>query len=197
VTTKASGKSGKIQALEYLNSQDSKFVLEWWPFAKKLVSLEGINLTPAALVEQWENRIGPDRTISWVDCPDSTYSDGVELPNPKMNKAKLPCALLNEANLDGADLEGAYLNGANLKPASLKPASLNMAILTGAGLTRANLGGAIVTEADLREEELFGPPPSDKADRSWANLDWAGMSEATFCGTTMPDGIINNDDCEE
>ena len=49
LTTKAPGNSGKIEALEYLNSQSPWLFRIWWPFSKERVSLQGIDLTPARL----------------------------------------------------------------------------------------------------------------------------------------------------
>ena len=62
------------------------------------------------------------------------------------------------------------LSGANLKFANLEWANLKEANLEGANLRHANLRGG--------------------------NLLGANLKGVRFCYTTMPDGSVNNSDCE-
>lgn len=199
VTTKASGNSGKVEALQYLNSQDREWLLGWWPYAKKRTSLEGIDLTPPALVDQWQDKEKSERTISWFDCPGRTYLVAVKLPKAAMSRTKLPCADLkfanlskadfHEANLSGADLFGANLNEARLVTANLSGANLIGAVLTGANLHGANLHGAALFGAYLSGAILAGANLQgdnlSSADLSEAHLRGANLSEANLSGANL------------
>lgn len=82
----------------------------------------------------------------------------------------------HETGSQAFDLSNTFLSGANLYKASL----------TGADLREADLREADLNEADLRGANLYG-----------ADLRGANLRGATFCKTTMPDGTINNNDCED
>ncbi len=82
----------------------------------------------------------------------------------------------HETGRQAFDLSNTFLSGANLYKASL----------TGADLREADLREADLNEADLRGANLYG-----------ADLRGANLRGATFCKTTMPDGTINNNDCED
>ncbi len=82
----------------------------------------------------------------------------------------------HETGSQAFDLSNTFLSGANLYKASL----------TGADLREADLREADLNEADLRGANLHG-----------ADLRGANLRGATFCKTTMPDGTINNNDCED
>ena len=185
VTTKASGNGGKIEALEYLNFQSPEWLLGWWPYAKKRTSLEGIDLTPPALAEQWKGKEESERTIGWRECPDRTYLVAVKLPKAAMFKAKLPCADLTAANLSEAVLHEANLSGANLFGANLNKATLNLANLSGASLIGADLREAKSFGADLRGADLFGADLSGAyliggVKLRGANLGGADLTGANF-----------------
>ena len=204
VTTKASGNSGKIQALEYLHSQSSEWLLSWWPYVKERTVLEGIDLTPPALAEQWKGKAESERSISWRKCPDRTYLLAVKLPDARMSNAKLPCALLvvadlssaylTKANLTGADLTHANLSGADLSGADLTHANLSEANLSGAKLDGANLSGADLTHANLSganfsETNLFGDN-FNKANLRRASLSGADLSEAYLRGVNLSEATL-------
>jgi hypothetical protein len=74
------------------------------------------------------------------------------------------------ANLEGIDLSGANLNSSILQHINLKNANLKNANLEGAHLENSNLEGA--------------------------KVDGIKYKNAKFCNTTMPDGIVRNDNCE-
>ena len=119
LTTRAPGNSGKIEALEYLNSESHWFFRSWWPFSKERIRLHGIDLTPPALVEQWKDKPKQDRTVSSEDCPQFTYLSHAQLPNAILGVATLVCVNLYDANLRGANLHRANLHRANLHRANL------------------------------------------------------------------------------
>ena len=110
---------------------------------------------------------------------------GALLREAKLNDAKLHSAILEDVDLTKADLSGAKListklSGAILENTILSDADLKLADLSGANLTNAEFGGAIFLGATL--EDATG------RDR-WPETAW-------FCKTTMPNGDINNEDCE-
>ncbi len=188
VITKASGNSGKVEAPQYLNSQDPEWLLGWWPYAKKRTSLAGIDLTPPALADQWQDKEESERTISWFDCPGRTYLAAVKLPKAAMSRAKLSCANLraadlraanlSEANLSGADLFGANLNEARLGAANLFGASFIGAVLRGAIFFGADLRGADLSGADLRGAYLIGGVKLRGANLSGTDLTGANFKYA-------------------
>ena len=90
ISTNAIGLSGKVEALEYFNSQSSDWLLGWWPYTKYRASLEGIDLTPPALTAQWKGKSESERIITWFECPARTYLVAVTLPDAMMSNAKLP-----------------------------------------------------------------------------------------------------------
>ena len=176
VTTKASGNSGKIEALEYLNSQSSEWLLGWWPYAKERTPLSGIDLTPPALAAQWKDKDEIERTVDWRKCPDRTYLFNVKLPDAEMSDAKLPCANLIFAIVRRANLRKANLSGADLFGANLNEARLDEAKLIGASFIGAVLRGAMFFVADLRGADLSG------ADLTGANLRKADLSGTDLTG---------------
>ena len=146
VTTPASGNSGKIDALEYLNKEDG-LCIEWIQYKKDPVCLidfkpriplVGIDLSPRNT-----GRAGLSQH------PVGVYLAGVNLNHANLNRANLSGAYLKEADLTGAGLAGAMLNGADLRGADLTSADLTSADLTSADLSGTNLTGAILNGADL------------------------------------------------
>ncbi len=128
-----------------------------------------------------------------------------DLQNAKLYNAKLNGADLRSANLSGADLRSANLSGADLEKANLQNASLKNADIMNANLRNinlykafmyeANLGGANLTEANLKGANLT------EANLKGANLTEANLTDVSFyrtkfCKTFMPNGEINNIDCE-
>ena len=82
------------------------------------------------------------------------------------------------------DLSGVDLTEANLVDNNLRGANLKNAILTEADLENANLGGADLTGADFTGANLTG-------------VKEANLTNATLCKTTMPNGKVENRDCEK
>ena len=160
LTTQATGNSGKIQALEYLNSQSPPW-RSWLPLSKKQVALEGINLTPPALISIWRGKTKEEQKLPEEGCPQNTYLLEAELTNAYLRKAVLACSDLYKAKLSGAhlvnaDLRGADLWLADLQRANLKKADLRRANLQGTNLRGANLEGANLQRAYLSFADLKG-----------------------------------------
>ena len=84
-------------------------------------------------------------------------------------KCNLSYANLSELDLTGADMSGAYLYGARLRGTILREANLD-----NADLTRVDLEGADLTGASMAETRAV-------------SVKW--------CGTTMPDGTVNDSRC--
>ena len=185
VTTKAPGNSGKVEALQYLNSQSYEWLLGWWPYAKERTPLSGIDLTPPALAAQWKDKEESERTISWFDCPGRTYLVAVKLPKAAMSRAKLRCADLKFANLSKADFREANLSGADLFGANLNEARLVTANLFGANLTGAVLRGAMFFGADLRGADLRGADLSEAYLIGGVNLRGANLIGTDLTGANF------------
>jgi len=147
VTTKAPGNSGKIEALEYLSSQDPEWLLGWWPYAKKRTPLIQIDLAPPdiSIEPEVDPKDPKERT-----CRSVIFLAGVQLPNADLTEARLPCAYLFRAKLYRANLREANLRGANLREANLRGANLRGAIFVDADLGGANLSETqFLTQAQL------------------------------------------------
>ena len=185
ITTIAPGNSGKIEALEYLNSEDGllcfeslKGKLDWFHYDKGIkclislksrVPLVGINLSRSA-----HGAVDDSSTnLSGV------FLVGVDLREAVLSDARLSGAILRGANLIGANLIGADLSGANLSGANLSGASLSFANLSGANLIGTDLSGASLSVADLSGASL-----SD-ANLSGASLSFADLSGANLIGTDL------------
>ena len=91
-------------------------------------------------------------------------------PRCDLTEANLKGANLRHTNLRHTDLQGANLRGTDLRGANLRDANLQSANLEGANLRHANLRGG--------------------------NLLGANLKGVRFCYTTMPDGSVNNSDCD-
>ena len=189
----------KIEALEYLNSEDGllcfeslKGKLDWFHDDKGIkclislksrVPLVGINLSRSAHGAVDDSSI----TLSGV------FLVGVDLREAVLSDARLSGAILRGADLSGANLIGADLSGANLSGASLFGASLSFAgpaqprNLSGANLSGASPSGADLDGADLSGASLFGAylfgASLSGADLSGADLSGADLSGADLSGT--------------
>ena len=225
VTTIAPGNSGKIEALEYLNSEDGLFCfeslkgkLDWLHddkdikcliLLKSRVPLFGINLSHSANDVVDDSSPQMPRSFPYmsnvflanVDLREAVLT-GANLRGAVLNDANLSEAELSKANLFRANLFGADLSGANLVGADLSEANLFGANLSEANLSGANLSGATLFGADLYSADL------EKADLSGANLVGADLSGAlnlrsdqfdqNTCGdssTKLPKGLTTKD-CE-
>lgn len=124
---KASGNSGKKEAMQYLNKEVRYF--------KKRQPLEGIDLSTG---------VNP-----------GVYLQGVQLSNANLDRAIMPKANLKNANLSEVSLVKANLREADLTGAVLLKAKLYMTDLTGANLERTDLRGVnLRSTINLSQEAL-------------------------------------------
>jgi hypothetical protein len=103
---------------------------------------------------------------------------------------KCPGADLSGANLAEAELMGAFLPDAKFTAANLRGANLSTAYLirtdfVGADLTDALLRRSTIGDTDFSDADLSG------ADLTHAHWSSAEIDGARWCGTTMPDGRVN------
>lgn len=165
LTNKAPGNSGKIWALEYLNSQSLCL-----PFTNLCIKqpepLTGIDLSPQ-------------------EGSGSTYLVGVNLSGANLRGAKLMGVGLWHANFTGADLYKADLSEANLTEVNLSRVNLLWADLTDANLLWADLSEADLTAANLSMANLSG------ADLSGADLPLTDLSGADLSGTNLSGAVLS------
>lgn len=143
VTTKASGNTGKIEALEYLNS--------------KGLSLSGINLS--LVPEQCD----PDKIKFFRPADDAKdkiiLNPRVYLKNVNLEKANLNYSFLTDTNFSNANLSQAKLNFSDfqvskLHGANLSNTKLHNADFRGSELQGSDLSGAILIGTDFRYSNL-------------------------------------------
>ncbi len=134
LANKASGNSGKKEAIEFLASQG--------------MPLRGIDMS-----SQTHGGI-VDLTRLFKDFQGDRKK--INLMGAKFSKARLYEANFSEANLGRADLSGANLGGANFSEARLYEANFSGANLDGADLSGANLAMANFSEARLYEANFSG-----------------------------------------
>lgn len=153
VATNAPGNSGKIQALEYLNSQSC------W----RVLSLKVLNENCAWF--SWKRRL----PLNGIDLRSQSDQDGPYLQKINLEGAALYGAHLVRAylvlanlkylkaeriNLQYASLYNSDMSDANLLAANLRFAKLFNVNLEGASLQDANLEGAFLKGASLQDTYL-------------------------------------------
>ncbi|QQP88164.1 pentapeptide repeat-containing protein [Skermanella sp. TT6] len=126
----------------------------------------------------------------------NTHLVGIGLRGANLSGANLTGANLAGSHLFGINLSGAFLYKINLSGASLIEADLSKAALDGADLSEADLVGANLREARLYMANLSGADLSE-ADLTGARLRDVNLETVTLCNTIMPDGTLNNRDCEK
>ncbi len=89
----------------------------------------------------------------------------------------------------GCDLRGVNLSANDLQDADFSHADLANADLSGANLRGADLSGSSMIGANLISTDLTD------ADLTGANLSRAFIRATRFCGTTMPDGRVDDSGC--
>jgi hypothetical protein len=134
-----------------------------------------------------------------LDALQDLNADGVPLENAPLSEANLVGIQLQGAKLSGANLISANLSSAKLQGTHLDSAKLNNANLIGADLSEAKLGSADLTGAKLLNARLSKADLTgvtlDQATFLGADLTGATFDQANFCRTVMPDGTINNKNC--
>ena len=160
-----------------------------------------------------------ESNLSGIDLSDIELAnmnfEGAYLCLAKLSYTRFSYSNLSETNLSGANLSnaefinskiyGTNFSGANLMNSSFvltkhsRFADFTAANLSGANLRNmkldnlrfTNLKNANLMYTDLSEAELQG------ADLSDAITIGAKLDGAIFCNTIMPDGTLNNSDCNE
>lgn len=120
----------------------------------------------------------------------------VDLTSADLSQADLSGADLSEADLVGVNLREADMRNAGLRKASLK-ADLTGADLSGSDLEKANLVGARLNGANL-SGVYMSETNFYSADLRGATFDLnPTFDKVFFCQTRMPDGAMNNRDCDK
>lgn len=181
LTTASPGNSGKVEAIEYLNSKE--------------VWLRGIDLSCERMGGAW------DRLEN--SCERPTYLSNVDLRKANLHFANLQGVLLAGSNLNGADFSGANLRGADLTYAELKRANLAEADLKNFRAISANLKKSILVasnleEADLNSANLIGSSMRranlKNADLGVANLESADLTYASLWNAELTNAHISGTD---
>eukprot|EP00903_Cladosiphon_okamuranus_P001407 g1405.t1 len=172
LATPAPGNSGKIAAMEYLNS---KFLC--LPFEIEL----------PLIGRCWKDRA----PLAGIDLSAKTHRgrvflDEIQLPNADLSRATLAKAILWEANLLDADLTASNLSEAILYKANLSATEMWNANLRNADMTATNLSNAALEEADLSEAFL-----------RWANLFNAGLREAKLNNANLTNTNLTETDLSD
>ncbi|WP_238368873.1 pentapeptide repeat-containing protein [Heliomarina baculiformis] len=161
LTTKSSGNSGKIEALEFLVERD--------------VPLAGIDLSCDVMGGNWfpeTDSFGPpglgfdrDPKSGLSYCERPTYLEGVDLRGAILRSANLSGVNLarsdlrevdfSNANLEGAILTESILDNSILEKANLKSAQLDYTSLAGINMRRVDASGATFANSQIRNADLF------------------------------------------
>lgn len=183
ITTPASGNSGKVGALEYLNSQygcvPSNWPLPWadrcW---KESTSLTGIDLS------QPEDK--PGTYLRFIQLPEADLTLAI-LSGATLEGANFRSSTLYGADLEAANLQGGDLHGATLTEANFNGAYLNVVDLSDTYMLRASLKNAELHSANLYEAYFvaanFSGAQFSQADLTYANLeclDWSAPEMEQF-----------------
>ncbi len=161
------GSGGRIQALEFLNSEPRRIPWFWLHWERE--SLEGLEAPKAYLI--------PSRK--------DDQNKGIRLSMANLSYANLQGAKLARANLEGATLYGANLEGADLWQVNLHLADLQNANLQGAHLN-ANLQGAHLRNAHLQRADLID------AQLQGAHLNDAELQEADLENANLQGTFLEN-----
>ena len=162
------GSGGRVQALEFLNSEPRRNPWFWLHWQRE--SLEKLEARKAYLIPSREN----------------VKKLGIQLSKAELRYADLRGTLLNKANLQGAILQNAKLQGAILQDANLQEAHLYSAELQGTDLTDANLQGAYLQNANLQGAILQG---AHYTDNSTSQQTCKAFTRIYPCPTIFPKGF--------
>jgi hypothetical protein len=173
------GSGGRIQALEFLNSEPRRIPWFWLHWQRE--SLSGLEVPNAYLIP---SRKATDKKRG-IQLSKAILNDA-NLKGAILNDANLQEAILNDTNLQGADLDIANLQGAHLSDAKMQGARLDIANLQGADLSDANLQGADLSDANLQGADL-SDANLQGADLTDANLQGADLTDANLQGADLTD----------
>jgi hypothetical protein len=112
-------------------------------------------------------------------------------PQPEPGGARAGCAYAGRS-FAGQDLHGSLFRGIDGREANFNQSDNHGSVfadacLQGASFRRANLVGTTWSGACLFDADFTGADLGSDA---------AGFADALFCGTFMPDGSVNDRDCE-
>lgn len=219
ITQKAAGNSGKIEALEYLNSENIISIPNprSWGLPIGPTAVEGQSEPPKEwirLVENfgpWKGRtpligidLGCDVPLeNREECRDrGTYLYGVNLSNARLRNSIFNGAALQSGDFSGARVSYASFIGANLHSADFSGAQVSWASFIGATLYGANFHGADafeskfnharLREANFSEAKLRG---ADFSNAYFGNWLFASPSDATnFAKADLEGAIFTKND---
>ena len=156
VTTPAPGNSGKVEALEYLNSEDGVICSEWLRGKLRWFHRNNKDTACLLLLKARTVLFGVDLSRPELKTLDACLERkaGVFLQNIDLRRGLLQGADFSSASLFKADFRNAELNGANFSCAHLNHARLNDAVLVNANLTYSILKNAELTGVRLRGADL-------------------------------------------
>lgn len=117
---------------------------------------------------------------------------GAQFMDANLKGANLRNTNLDVANLDGANLEGANLEGAYMEGTQLGWVNAERANFQGSFMVDAYLGNANLTDALMGVYMLEAPGGGFLGKQGSLNLDSAGWT----CGTTLPSGANDSNDCK-
>jgi hypothetical protein len=115
--------------------------------------------------------------------------DGANLVGATLNDVDFSSSTMRGVNLAATTIMGAAFVGADLEAANLAGLEMAFSTLAGANLRGANLRGAEMGYVTVDDTDLTG------ADLTGAQIGIVYLETALTCGTTMPDGTIDNADC--
>ncbi|MEH6812933.1 MAG: pentapeptide repeat-containing protein [Motiliproteus sp.] len=212
VNTMAQGSSGKIEALQYLNSWQCLFYLDEMDWFQDAWKRERIGARDSDGLPRLAQKVFClKKPIELIDIDLSLKKNGPESESNQQEGAEfevgvgtylagiqLPGANLRGSDFRNADLSGANLRGANLYGANLYGANLRRADLSGASLVKANITGANLNEASLREAFLNSAKLINanlsNANLSKANLSGANLREANLSGANLSEANLSTSD---
>ena len=180
------GSGGRIQALEFLNSEPRRIPWFWLTWDRE--SLRGLE-APKAYLRKVELS---DAHLANANLQEADLQ-GANLQDANLRDANLQRARLPEANLQGADLQDAFLGTgylaaffqeANLQKANLQKANLQRTYLDGVNLQEADLEGANLQEASLPGADLQGADLQG-VNLQEGNLKYANLREANLQGAIL------------
>ena len=199
VTTVIPGNSGKIDALEYLNSEDGLFCSEWlrgrlaWVWNKRKKSKCIILLKPQTRLDYLDLSMpssGIGIYLEEIDLSNARLENS-NLSNANMNDATLIEVDMEEANLRNSDFSNADLSDADLEGADMIRTVLHRTTLVGADMHRAKLINADLYKAELINADLENAELIN-ADLTKANLTNADLEEASLMNANLDDADLTD-----
>ncbi|WP_424097204.1 pentapeptide repeat-containing protein [Moorena producens] len=177
------GSGGRIQALEFLNSEPRRIPWFWLTWERE--SLRGLEAPKAYLRE--------------VELSDADLANA-NLQKADLQEANLRDANLREANLRDANLRDVNLQGAYLQRTDLQETDLQEANLQGANLQEANLQGVDLQGANLQEAFLgtgYLAAFYQEANLQGANLQGANLQRTYLDGVNLQEADLQDANLQE